>query len=195
MNSLSYKGYVGSVETDFDDNVLFGKLLYIRDLVNYEGETVAELKAAFHEAVDSYLADCEKSGKQPDHPFKGSFNVRLKPELHKELAVAAQNQRMSLNLYVGRVLSKHQKLMRERDLSVEESSHWFKVASRDLVQKNVHVASLRMRGSSTTEVVFLVGRSPTKPIGQVRPTSSEPAESKGKSFIMTDDRYGGGLVQ
>ncbi len=57
-NLLQYRGCYGSIETSAEDNCLFGKLLFIRALVNYEGETVAELQAAFREAVDDYLATC-----------------------------------------------------------------------------------------------------------------------------------------
>ncbi|MNR36177.1 hypothetical protein D3C85_1540730 [compost metagenome] len=57
-NLLQHRGYYGSIEASTEDNCLFGKLLFIRELINYEGETVAELQAAFRDAVDNYLATC-----------------------------------------------------------------------------------------------------------------------------------------
>lgn len=107
MKQLEYKGYIGSVETDFDDDILFGKLLHIRDLVTYEAESPKALNEAFREAVDDYLADCEEEGYEPDKPFKGVFNVRVKPELHKELVLAAKASGFSLNEYVGVALKQH----------------------------------------------------------------------------------------
>ncbi len=56
--TMKYKGYVGSVEVDVDEGVFYGKLLHIRDLVNYEADTPGNLKIAFMEAVDEYLEDC-----------------------------------------------------------------------------------------------------------------------------------------
>ena len=65
MKTLSYKGYQGSSECSVEDGCLFGRILFVRDVVTYEGNTVAELEAAFREAVDDYLATCAKIGKNP----------------------------------------------------------------------------------------------------------------------------------
>lgn len=73
---LQHRGYFGSIEASPEDNCLFGRLQFIRSLVNYEGETVAELTQAFRDAVDDYLNDCAATGRDPEIPCKGSFNVR-----------------------------------------------------------------------------------------------------------------------
>lgn len=99
-NILQYKGFFGSVEISVEDEVLFGKLLYVNDLVTYEAETTSELKQAFEEAVDDYLGFCAAHNKEPDKPFKGSFNVRISPELHKAAAVEAEKQGITLNQFV-----------------------------------------------------------------------------------------------
>lgn len=103
MNHMEYKGYLGTVEYSADDHCLFGKLAFIRDLVNYEGETVAALEAAFKESVDSYLAMCARLGKKPNEPFKGTFNVRTSPELHRQAVSAAGD--MSLNAFVSQAIA------------------------------------------------------------------------------------------
>lgn len=108
--TLKYKGYVGSVEVDLEANLLFGKLLHIRDLVNYEAQNPADLKLAFEEAVDDYLEDCVEQGVEPDTPFKGQFNVRIAPKLHRELAFAARRDDRTLNDYVAYVLSHHEEI-------------------------------------------------------------------------------------
>lgn len=99
-NTMEYKGYVGSVEFSEADCVFFGKVMGIRALLSYEGSTAAELVSDFHGAVDDYLAMCEAEGKEPERAFKGSFNVRISPELHKKLVVRATAQQMSLNSFV-----------------------------------------------------------------------------------------------
>jgi predicted HicB family RNase H-like nuclease len=108
--NLKYKGYVGSVDVDLEANLLFGKLLHIRDLVNYEAQNPADLKLAFEEAVDDYLDDCAEQGVEPDTPFKGQFNVRIAPKLHRELAFSARRDDRSLNDYVEYVLSHHEEV-------------------------------------------------------------------------------------
>lgn len=85
-NLMKYRGYYGSIEASEEDNCLFGKLEYIRPLVNYEGETVAELRKAFEEAVNDYLADCAKMDVDPEKPCKGSFNVRVGQQRHLRMA-------------------------------------------------------------------------------------------------------------
>ncbi|WP_439327707.1 type II toxin-antitoxin system HicB family antitoxin [Lonepinella sp. BR2357] len=99
MTLLNYKGYVGTIEPDLENNVLFGKLAYIRDLVTYEAETLPDLEKEFRASVDLYLSDCASLGKTPDKPFKGVFNVRISEELHRMAVIAAGD--MSLNAFVG----------------------------------------------------------------------------------------------
>lgn len=104
-NTMDYKGYVGSVEFSEEDCIFFGKVIGIRPLLSYEGSTAADLVADFHGAVDDYLAMCEAEGREPEKAFKGSFNVRISPELHKKLVVRANAEQMSLNSYVEQALA------------------------------------------------------------------------------------------
>ena len=99
-NVLKYKDYYGTVEYSAEDDCLFGKIAAINDLVTFEGTSTAELKKAFEEAVDDYLDMCKRYGKQPEKTYKGTFNVRIKPELHKAAAVYANRHGKSLNTLV-----------------------------------------------------------------------------------------------
>ena len=74
-NQLKHNGYIGSIEASLEDNCLFGKVLFIKALVSYEVKTVAELDAAFREAVEDYLTTCQALGQTPEKPCKCSFNV------------------------------------------------------------------------------------------------------------------------
>ena len=76
MNTMTYKGYLGSVAYSEKDNVFFGKIEGINGLVNFEGESVKELTDAFHEAVDDYLAYCKDEGIEPDKSYSGVLNVK-----------------------------------------------------------------------------------------------------------------------
>lgn len=103
-NTIEYKSYVGSVEFSEEDGIFFGKVLGVRALISYEGENAADLVADFHSAVDDYLALCEERGETPEKAYKGSFNVRISPELHQQIAVAALAQQVSLNSLVEAAL-------------------------------------------------------------------------------------------
>lgn len=89
---LSYKGYQGSCEADLDEGFLYGKILFINDLVTYEAKDVPQLKAEFEAAVEDYLLTCEELGKEPNKAFTGSFNVRIPPEDHKKLTLIAMDR-------------------------------------------------------------------------------------------------------
>lgn len=103
-NTMEYKNYVGSVEFSEGDGVFFGKVMGIRAMISYEGTTAKELIEDFHGAVDDYLALCEAEGKEPERAYKGSFNVRVSPELHKQAVIYASSRQMSLNSLVESAL-------------------------------------------------------------------------------------------
>lgn len=105
MNTLRYKGYIGSVAYSEPDKVFFGKLEGIDDLVNYEGESVQELTDAFHEAVDDYLIFCEEHNLKPEKSYTGTFNVRIAPDTHRDIANRAAEAGISINAFVKRALS------------------------------------------------------------------------------------------
>lgn len=103
-NTMEYKGYVGSVEFSEEDGLFYGKVMGIRALISYEGTTAHELIDDFHGAVEDYLALCEAEGKEPEKAYKGSFNVRISPELHKQAAIFATTHGISLNSFVENAL-------------------------------------------------------------------------------------------
>lgn len=104
MNTMTYKGYLGSVAFSEKDNVFFGKVEGINGLVNFEGESVKELTAAFHEAVDDYLAYCKDEGIEPDKCYTGLLNVRLTPAIHRQIAMLARRAGQTLNAYIKEAL-------------------------------------------------------------------------------------------
>ena len=101
---MEYKGYIGNVEFSEEDEVFFGKVLGIRSLVSYEGATAKDLIKDFHDAVDDYLALCKAEGREPERAYKGSFNIRISPELHKQAIRCAESNQMSLNSFVEKAL-------------------------------------------------------------------------------------------
>ena len=111
MNTLTYKGYIGSVSFSEKDNVFFGKIEGINGLVNFEGESVKELTDAFHEAVDDYLEYCIEEGLEPHKSYSGSLNIRLSPETHSRVAILAKQAGMSINAFIKSAVEKQIAMM------------------------------------------------------------------------------------
>ena len=99
-NTMSYKGYYGSVEFSYDDNVFYGKIIGINDRITYEGDNVKYLRQDFKDAVDEYLETCSQLGKNPEKVYKGTFNVRITPTLHRQLALYSASTGKTLNATV-----------------------------------------------------------------------------------------------
>lgn len=103
-NTMQYKGYVGSVEFSEEDGLFFGKVLGIRSVISYDGKNTQELVEDFHGAVDDYIAMCAAEGITPEKAYKGSFNVRIPAEMHKQAAICALQNNISLNKIVEQAL-------------------------------------------------------------------------------------------
>lgn len=103
---MKYKGYTGHVEYDDEAKIFHGEVLGIKDVVTFQGTTVDEIEQAFKDSVDDYLAFCAERGEEPDKPFSGKFNLRIPPELHAKLSVAAHLQGESLNHYIMKMLQR-----------------------------------------------------------------------------------------
>lgn len=97
---LTYKNYLGHVEFDEEAGILHGEVINTRDVITFQGETVAEIKQAFIASVEDYLAFCASRGEEPEKPFSGKFNLRLTPELHRKVYVAATHAGKSLNKWI-----------------------------------------------------------------------------------------------
>lgn len=103
-DTMTYKTFIGSVHYSEDDEIFHGKLEAINDLVTFEGKSVAGLKKAFREAVDDYIRTCRELGREPQKPFKGTFNVRVPAEVHRKAALEAVKEGISLNEFVQKAI-------------------------------------------------------------------------------------------
>ena len=99
-NLMEYKGFLGTIEFSAGDNIMFGKVQGVNASITYEGETINDLISDFHDAIEDYLDYCKEKGIEPERAFKGSFNVRLDPELHRRAAIKAAVKGISLNSFV-----------------------------------------------------------------------------------------------
>jgi len=103
-NFITYKGYYGSVQFDSDQEIFYGKVEFIRDLITFEASNAKSIILSFHDAVDDYLDSCNLLNKKPNVPFKGSFNIRISPDLHRKIGVYAASHHNSINNVVKTAL-------------------------------------------------------------------------------------------
>ena len=104
MNTMSFKEYTARVEYDERDNIFVGRILGIRSIISFHGQTVRELRSAFERVVKEYLADCAKDGLAPEKPASGKLLLRVPPEVHGRALIAAQAAGKSLNQWATEVL-------------------------------------------------------------------------------------------
>lgn len=106
-NTLEYRGYHTKVLYDVDSHILHGKIEGIRDFINFEASNPEDVEKEFREAVDEYLAFCEEVGKSPDKEYRGTFNIRIDPSLHRELALEADKKDVSMNQLVENAIDNY----------------------------------------------------------------------------------------
>ena len=104
MNTMSHKGYTARVEFDERDNIFVGRVLGIRTMISFHGQTVAELRAEFEGAVEDFMRDCKEKGLKPEKPASGKLLLRVPPEVHGAALVAAQAAGKSLNQWATELL-------------------------------------------------------------------------------------------
>jgi predicted HicB family RNase H-like nuclease len=103
---MTYKGYVGRVEYDDGAELFHGEVINTRDVITFQGATVAALKKALRDSIEDYLAFCAERGEEPEKPFSGKFVIRAGADLHRRVSVAATRSGKSLNAWVTEQLER-----------------------------------------------------------------------------------------
>lgn len=101
---MEYKGYVGKVEFDDEAGIFHGEVINTRDVITFQGTTVDEIRQAFLDSVEDYLEFCAQLGQSPDKPFTGKLMLRLSPDLHRRIYIAAKQTGKSLNTWIAELL-------------------------------------------------------------------------------------------
>lgn len=104
---LIYKGYIGHVEFDDEADIFHGEVINTRDVITFQGGTVKELKKAFHDSINDYLDFCKERNEEPEKPFSGKFNLRIDPELHRQVYITARQHKVSLNQWIAEAIRHH----------------------------------------------------------------------------------------
>lgn len=106
MNTMTYKNYPARVEYSEEDGCFVGHIVGINDIVGFHGDSVAELRQAFEEAVDDYLETCERLGRAPQKPYSGNLMLRIPPDVHAAVAAAAEVSGKSINQWATEMFEK-----------------------------------------------------------------------------------------
>jgi predicted HicB family RNase H-like nuclease len=101
---MKYKGYEAVVEYNEEAHLFHGEVLHLRDVITFQGESVAELEQAFHDSIDDYLDFCVERGEEPEKPYSGKLILRLDPELHKAITYQARRSNKSINTWISEAL-------------------------------------------------------------------------------------------
>jgi len=101
---MEYNGFIGIVEYDSDAKLFHGEVVNTRDVITFQGTSVEEIEVAFKDSIDDYISWCKEDGVEPEKPYSGKFNLRLSPELHREVAISAKKLRISINNFVEKAL-------------------------------------------------------------------------------------------
>ncbi len=96
---MKYKNYIAIAEFDDEANIFHGEVINIRDVITFQGTSVKELRKTFKDSVEDYLAFRAKRGEEPEKPFSGQFVLRLNPEQHRQIVIAAKREGKSLNTW------------------------------------------------------------------------------------------------
>ncbi len=101
---MQYKGYNGRVEFDDEADIFHGEVLGLRDVITFQGRTVDEVKQAFRDSVEDYLEYCAKRNEEPEKPFTGKLMLRIPPDIHRKVYIAAKQSGSSLNAWITQTL-------------------------------------------------------------------------------------------
>ncbi|MBN2541926.1 type II toxin-antitoxin system HicB family antitoxin [bacterium] len=101
---IKYKRYIGHITYDEEAKIFHGEVINTRDVITFQGRTVEEIEKEFKNSIDDYISWCKEEGVKPEKPYSGKFNVRIPPDLHERIVIAASSMNMSLNRFVEKSL-------------------------------------------------------------------------------------------
>ena len=103
---MEYRGYRASATFDDEAGIFHGEVIGTRDVITFQGESVADLRQALADSVDEYLAFCQERGRSPDKAFSGKVPLRMPPDLHRAATEAARSEGKSLNAWLTEAVAK-----------------------------------------------------------------------------------------
>lgn len=106
MTMMRYRDYAATVDYDDDVGTFHGEVVNLRDVITFQGQSVDELRQAFAESVDDYIAFCRTRGEEPEAPYTGELLLHVEPGLHRAMASAAKRIGVSLDAWMKNTLER-----------------------------------------------------------------------------------------
>lgn len=160
-SELTYKGFTGSIEVSVEDGCLHGRILFINDIVTYEGNTVEEIKAAFENAAERYVEYCAKTGKPVNKPFSGTFNIRIGESRHRTLAQLASRKKISINEAICSAIDMQQRMPNRQTFQTINALDSM-IAGIYKIQNNASLAAVPSESATTFKQFNLEAESITQ---------------------------------
>lgn len=107
-NIISIKGFRASVE--FQNDRLIGSFLDTSEKVEFFGDSVADIKYAGEDALESFLKKCRKENKKPSKIYTGRLRINISPELEEKVQIFAKSKHKSVSDIVTFALQSYIKL-------------------------------------------------------------------------------------
>lgn len=101
---MKHKEYIANVTYDDEAKIFHGEVINTRDVITFQGKSVHELEKAFKDSIEDYVTWCKSEGVKPEKPYSGKFNIRISPDLHREVSLVSSKQNISLNRFVEKAL-------------------------------------------------------------------------------------------
>lgn len=105
MNLMTVDGFNAKIEYDPELDAFRGEILGLNGGADFYGRTPKELRAEFRKSLATFLEVCREKGIEPRRSYSGKFNLRIPPDLHERLAIAAQAEGKSINTLAQEALA------------------------------------------------------------------------------------------
>ena len=105
-NLMKYKSYYARIDYDGSADSFHGRVLGVRDVIDFYGRTPEEVRAEFENSVEEYLAWCEEEGEKPEKTWLGKLTIRPDDDLRRRLVIAAAASNQSVNKLVVDLLDR-----------------------------------------------------------------------------------------
>jgi predicted HicB family RNase H-like nuclease len=106
MSTMTIDGFHAKIEYDAELDQFRGEILGLTGGADFYGKNPKELRAEFKKSLAVFLQVCREKGIEPRRSYSGKFNLRISPELHERLAIAAQAEGKSINLLAQEALER-----------------------------------------------------------------------------------------
>lgn len=141
MTTVRHKDYQGSVE--YEDGYLVVQILHIADTITATVDNASQAQSVFEELVDDYVETCKELGKEPCKPFNGTFNIRIKPELHRQIVMSATEMGETMNAWISAALEARVERQKNRKSTIDGTFIMRAIRARSPNVQYARVESIR----------------------------------------------------